>query len=389
MYYTLSHLPYLYSLFVLQILPVRIHSNLVVGAEEHTEIHPASFRQIATGTWIKLWYILRALDQEGSGYWRGSLQGLLILTGIKQSTIYQYLREGKRAGAFRRYRVTRGKLRVALGGLNKVARNLNLGKEGFGPVGEVSLHTLLSVGVRPIATGIIAQKEQQKTRYAAWASLPNQVREKYKLPYPKDFFRDEAASSSRNLQAKLGFRGRRGLKCVVHVGRKRIFVSAGFVPQGVSQRKIARHRGRCVRTVQNHIAKLGGIQRKRQIVQNRAAYEQVKLGIWCDLEMELPDLKLEFVKNQTNFLKPGQGTIPLLTEKPGLVGKPYGYAVNKERFFMYGGRHWIYRTNLYEPVFKLKTMRAKLAEFKAILNNDPLLEKSSRTIAGAIYQSSS
>lgn len=340
---------------------------MVSAGEEYVKLNATSHRQIASGNFLKLWYILRALDVEGSGYWRGSIEGLSFLTNIKPSTIYQHLREGRLAGAFRRWRCQRGELRIALGGLNKLAQNLNLGKDGWRPVGECSLHELLTYGIRAISTGILAQKLQMQARYAAWANLPPGIRQAYKLPYPESFFESEAASSSHDLPNRLGFRSRRGLKCVTHIGPKRIFCTAGFVPQGVSQPRIARSRGRCTRTIQNHLARLG-IDR-RQIVQCRASYEMVAMGLRFEMDVEPAEsLKLLHARN-------GAG---VLVEKPGTVGTERVYSVSENRFFTYGGRYWIYRTNLYKPVFQLKTMRASFREYcqqLTIVENSALVDK--------------
>jgi hypothetical protein len=350
--YYFSSLHYLYSAFILRSFTVRVHAGLVVAAEQYVKLHPASLRQVASGSFLKFWYVLRALDIEGSGYWRGSIQGLTLLTGMKTSTIYQHLREGKIVGAFRRWRCQRGELRVALGSLNKLAKSLSLGKDGWRPVGEVPLAQLLEVGIRAIATGITLQKQQMQARYAAWANLPPGIRDKYKLPYPESFFKSEAASSSHDLPTRLGFRSRRGLKCVAHIGPKRIFTTAGFIPQGVSQPTVARSRGRCTRTIQNHLTRLG-IDR-RQIVQCRASYEMVAMGLRFEMDCEpAQNLKLLHARN-------GSG---VLLEQPGTVGKERVYSVSENRLFSYGGRYWIYRCNLYNPIFPLKTMRASFREY--------------------------
>ena len=60
--------------------------------------------KIARKTWARLWYLLRAIDKEGSGRVKILVPEMMILLGISRSTFYRWLKVGKTAGAFRGYR---------------------------------------------------------------------------------------------------------------------------------------------------------------------------------------------------------------------------------------------------------------------------------------------
>src|SRR5919202_6317403 len=96
---------------ILRRFTVRIHSGLISEA----------------GPWIKIWYLLRGLDIEGSGYWSGNLSTICQLLSTSSSTIRQWLRDGVRAGAIRRWRVRGQRLSVALVSLHNLCFSLKLG----------------------------------------------------------------------------------------------------------------------------------------------------------------------------------------------------------------------------------------------------------------------
>ena len=93
--------------------------------------------RIARNPWARLWYLCRGLDKDGSGWIELPLCVVAAFLNCDEKTVYRYLRDGKQAWAFRKYRVKKGMLRVYLGSLFKVCWKLNLRK--WGVVGEVPL----------------------------------------------------------------------------------------------------------------------------------------------------------------------------------------------------------------------------------------------------------
>ena len=186
---------------ILHRFTVRIHAGLVSEA----------------GPWIKIWYLLRALDVNGSGFYSGNLSTICQLLAASSSTIRQWLREGVRAGAIRRWWVRGQRLSVALTSLHKTCIAIGLNHAGWGPTAEVPLTDLPQL--RPLATAIITQREQQLSRFAAWRSLPTQeLRQTYRLPQPEEFFDWKPRRLSDTLPSG-------SLRCVIHVGKRRVFVS--------------------------------------------------------------------------------------------------------------------------------------------------------------------
>jgi hypothetical protein len=321
---------------ILSRLSVRIHSA-VVGMGR---------------AWAKLWYLLRGLDIQGSGFAKIPLSQVCTLLNAKPSTVRQWLREGQKAKAFRRWRERRGILKIAMGSLFKVLQHLGLtapGASGYEP-----LHKLFQL--RALATGLTTQRLQQLSRFAAWRRLPGRYRKTYRLPQPDAFFEPRDFLSDKNAT--------RELKCVMHIGKFRIFTSKGFVPYGVTQKTIASERGyKSDRTIRRHLNALG--VQKRQIVQSKGAYKSIMDALAWDSPGIAPEPTISMTR---------VGQLTLLTEPSGRVGMPHSTPVSSDRFFEYGARFYIYRCNLYKPTFRLSTMK------RFIVNNNRLLAKSaSRT----------
>lgn len=351
MYYHLLTLPHQYLAHeILQRFTVRIHSGIVEKSQ----------------TWARLWYLLRCLDREGSGFIRISLVEISQMLAAGISTTYQWLREGKEAGAFRWWRCRRGELRVALGGLFRVCKHLGLtpdsakkwtGLAPWGATAEVPVFQILTLaGLRASATVALTQRLQQLSRYAAWRKLPAAARKTYRLPQPEELFDRENKHRLSHDSAQTG-----SIPCLLHVGPRRVFVSKGFIPFGVSREAIARERSyQCDRTISRHIALIG--TPTKQLVQTKAAYGRIQQGI----EWQAPSFSPETDIQLSWRWEKGQvweGEY-YLTEPSGRVGGAYTHRVTSERFFTYGGRHWIYRTNLYKPELHLCKMSASRASYK-------------------------
>lgn len=304
------------------------------------------------------------------------------ILAASSSTLRQWLREGKEAGAFRKWKIQRGILRVALGGLFKVCHSLGLDpdpdkleqnsrqkfnkakelpknhnlKRGFAPWGvtsEVGLHQILSLQtLRAAATTATAQRLQQLSRFAAWRNLPAPARKTIRLPQPEAFFVegqhrpfDDSAS--------------RGIRCCIHISKHRIWASKGFIPFGASQSAIALERKICDRTVQRHLS-LMEIDR-RQIVQSKAEYKLVSDAIRHDAGsitgngFSLGHYKDDYYLTETV----GEG---VHVNKVATVG----FTRIHSRFFLYGKKPkaWMYRCNIYRPELKLCTMSAARSRYR-------------------------
>lgn len=360
---------------ILQLLTVRIHSAICEKGH----------------IWARLWYLLRAFDIQGSGCANIPMAQICQLLGVSSSTVYEWLRKGREVSAFTWYRVSqRQGLRVRLGSLHRVCKTLGLiDSQGskisspWGVVAQVPLHEAI-VHLRALATAAVTQKLQSISHWAAWRSLPAAARKTYKLPQPQEFFqsgitgatsynrtgspeqqasqsvlnRDEEQRRSYGLPA-----GR--IRCLLHVGSKRIFVSKGFNPFGTSQPAIARERGYCDRTIQRQVKALKVPH--RQIVQAKAAYGKILQAINHDADSCQPEENISWKVLEAQF--DGSG---VLTDQSGTVGKTHSVKVKPERFFSYGGKNWIYRCNIYQPTLKLCTMRRSLSKYR-----QSVLQKSS------------
>ncbi len=312
-------------------LTVRVHSGIISA--------PGA-------TWTKLWYLLRALDIKGSGFCRVNLTQVCQLLRVSASTVRQWLREGKAAGAFRWWKFSQKQgLRVALGSIYKVC--LGLGLNSWGVVAEIPLHQAITC-LRATATAAVTQREQQLSRFAAWRALPAEARKVYRLPHPEAFF-DGTHRPSDNLP-------RGGIRCLIHLGERRIFTSKGFIPFGVSQKSVGQERRLSDRTVRRHLNQLR--IEKRQIVQAKSAYGEIKEALRWDSPAIAPEPDI-------SMRRIGQAVI--LTEPSGHVGKPHSTAIRAERFFSYGDRNYIYRCNLYRPGLQLRSTRYSILNYKRLL----------------------
>jgi hypothetical protein len=332
-------------LLSIALLPVTTWSQIIT-----THFTVRIHTNICGYRWAKLWYLLRGIDRRGSGYCRLPLAEISHLLGAASSTIYEWLRLGEKVGAFRRWRVSGGVLSCAIGSLTRVTINLGLKNLGWGFTAEIPLHQILNL--RAHATGIVAQKLQQRTRHKAWESLPNAVRANYKLPHASDIFQHAHRLSDNPPSGSI--------RCLLHVGKRRIFVSKGFIPFGANQNAIAYERDVSERTVRRHINKIQ--MEHRQLVQAKAAYRDVANAIeWTAENYEAePGITVKCF----DHLPFGSG---ILQEAPGGVGKPYLSQISSSRIFEYAGKTWLYRCNLYNPQFTLRTMAHRIRNYKRLL----------------------
>lgn len=312
----------------------------------HVRIHVA----IARYPWARVWYLARGLDQAGQGIIDLPVDFICALLGVSESTLYEWLRDGRSAGAFRQYKFKQNRLRLVLGGLFKVCKSLGL--DSWGATATVALLEIIQQGqLRAIATGIATADLQEKSHFAARRSLKE--RERPLAPPSVDAILAEGERSSQKpAKGQVPF--------LLWVGAKRVFVSKGFVPFGASQAAIAIEIGVCDRTVRRH-QRLLGLER-RQLVQAKHAYKLIEAGIqWeADSCYAEPGIWYEGIGDSIRLFEPnGIST----------ATRPGGHRVCRERFFSYRGKTWIYRTNLYLTHYTFNSMRASRKAYKNLMQN--------------------
>ena len=95
----------------------------VISVRANLRIHG----KIARKTWARLWYLLRAIDKEGSGRVKILVSQILILLGISKAAFYRWVKVGKADGAFRGYRrIDKDTVEIVLGSKTVVCENLGI-----------------------------------------------------------------------------------------------------------------------------------------------------------------------------------------------------------------------------------------------------------------------
>jgi hypothetical protein len=320
--------------------------------------------QLMRFPWARLWYCLRAIDSFGSGLIKVvSWTQIERLLGCAGSTLYQWLREAREAGAIYKYKRTGDRLTIYLGGLFNVCRTLGL--ENWGAVAVLPLKQVLTQ-CRQLATAICTQQLQGQSRYAAHKSLNQAEKKVFTMPNALDVIQ-----VGRNASFKPD-RGATKIPYLLHVGEKRAFVSKGFIPFGVSQGAIASELAISDRTVRRHLSDLEVTS--RQLVQAKDAYRYIKAGIqlmddYCLgepgiwYEQKDREIILHEPNGLTNSKRKGGHSIPMT-----------GNSLHPEcdRFFSYFGKTWIYRCNLYALTHELKAMRVARRKYRRSLAKDKL-----------------
>ena len=336
----------------------------IISGTYNVRIHS----RIARNPWARLWYLCRGLDKDGSGLVEIPLQAVESFLDCDEKTIYRWLQKGKRVGAFQRYRVKRGMLRICLGSFFKVCWKLNL--KNWGTVATVPLSES-NAYIRSVATGIVTQQFQQKSRYAADKKLKPEHRKFFGTPHPNSLFEKKVRQPSLKLAEGT-------VPCVLHISEKRIFVSKNFTAFGSRQNKLSRELDLQQLTVHSHQKNLG--IEHRQLCQSKGEYNHLKQA----LEHE----SLDF--NALDPMGSGQYTevgYKVLDDNKALFsdGIPIGakkktpnrYLTSvdglQQRIFKTGkGRTkktWLAKCNIYEETFTLTTMRYAKRKFKYNLSH--------------------
>lgn len=341
---------------VLNLIAIQVTCQLIQQAYT-VRIHS----RIARRTWACLWYLCRGLDVDGSGYVTIPLEVIEAFLDCSEKSIYRWLQQGKRKGAFRSYQVRKGMLQVYLGSLFQVCWQLNLkqwGAVGVVPLSEVNAH------IKATTTGIVTQQLQQNSRYAADKKLKPEHRKFFGTPHPNELIVKSAGQSS--LKPAVG-----EVPCVLHISEKRIFVSKNFTVFGTSQNTIASEFGIHPVTIQRH-QKILGLDR-RQLCQSKGEYTHLKQALeYESLEFnaldpmgsgQYTDVGFKVVSDDRAIFSDG---IPLGAKKK----TPNSYVTSidglHQRLFTTGRQRkktWLAKCNIYKETFTLTTMRYAKRKF--------------------------
>ena len=326
------------------LLPVRTHSSLM------------------RYSWARLWYCLRAIDLPGSGLVKAvSFSQIKRLIGCAGSTLYEWIREAREAGAIYEYKRKGDRLRIRLGGLFNVCKTLGLrnwGATAVLPLGEVLTKC------RQLGTAIATQQLQEQSRYTAHKSLNKAEKKVFTMPSALDVIQ-----AGKNASHKPD-RGATKIPYLLHVGDSKAFVSKGFIPFGVSQAGIANELAVSDRTVRRHLSDLEVTS--RQLVQAKDAYRFIKAGIQLDLDRCLGEPGIYYEQGDREIILHEPNGLTSSKRKGGHHIPMTGNNLHPEcdRFFSYFGKVWIYRCNLYALTHDLKRMRVARQYYRRSLAID-------------------
>ncbi len=285
---------------------IRVHTNLL------------------THSWSKLWYLCRALDTLGRGAVTVEWNYLLTTLKCASSTLYEWLRAGKKAGAFRAYKRSQGMIEIWLGGREVICQVLGL--IDWGTTAFIPLKELLSEFQNAIATKITASRLQKASFNAKRRELPASRRREVKNPLE--------LMEIVETQSNLSNMGRR-VKGIEYISKTHLFVQEGFHLCGSSQLSIADFRNCSDRTVRRHLEKVN----KRQ------------LAIWKqDLNPVLSSLTFEASEGRK--------------EREEIEIKNRTVNVNLGRLFKINGKVFLNCCNIYDLDFEFKSERFARRKFR-------------------------
>lgn len=300
---------------------------------------------IARQPWARLWYLCRAFDPTGRGIVNLPVDVVCQLLAVSKPTLYEWLRNGKQDGAFRRYKFRQNRLQIWLGGLHKVCQSKSLLSWG-----ATAVMSLLDVSqLRTLATGIVTADLQGKSHFAARRSLKHRERQFYSPPTAEAILAAGKRSSQNPAKGQVPF--------LLHVGDSKAFVSKSFVPYGASQRSIGETLGISEWSVRRHHRRLE--LERRQIAQAKAAYQLIDAGVQWEAEQCYAEPDIWYQR---------QGSSLKLFEPNGISSsrRPGGHPITRQRLFRYAGKTWLYRCNIYAVShIHLVSMKASRRQYKA------------------------
>ena len=312
--------------------------------------------KIARQPFARLWYLLRAFDFKGQGYGEISVSQVCQILKISTKSLYRWLKQGKQIGAFRRYSLKKNALKTWLGSLHKTCHGLGL--KDWGAVGIVPL-AVANDFLRSVATTINTQDLQEKSHYAATTNLKQKYRSFYAPPKAEAIIALSGTFQKPN-EGDIPF--------LLHVGQRRAFVSKGFIPFGTSQKSIGNSLDIHPVTVRRHQLALN--VERRQIMQAKFEYGTFLHAIKLDTDYcAQKDSILTKTGNGYSLTEPLPNLLRKKQVKKSRHQKPTFYkSVTAETFCRYWDKVWIYRCNLYKPIFQLTSMRYSRSLYKRLLN---------------------
>ncbi len=321
--------------------------------------------EIGRFPWARLWYLLRGLDFFGKGWASLPLAMCAELLGVSQKTIYRWLKDGRKQGAFRHYQVRDGHLKIYLGGLFKVCWHLNL--KNWGDVGVCHLWEI-KTKLRALVTGISTQALQQQSRYAANSNLTPEYRKFFGAPHPSELLGKGRVSSHKSAEGEIP-------PFVLHVSNQKVFVSKGFIHFGTDQPSISREVGVHERTIRRHQQRLGLIM--RQVCQCKVEYGRL-VTAW---DMDYGEYQAYDGKESTNIGFKRCGDTVIFTD--GIQPNPKKPIPNqyptpadsfRRRFFKLRDQWFLARCNIYAEWTHLTTMAAQRRKYRWLLNSGKLAQ---------------
>jgi hypothetical protein len=326
----------------LTLLTTKLQTEIILGTYT-VRVHTRIGREPCA----RLWYLCRALDKDGSGHLTLPLPVVQTFLDCSDKSVYRWLQDGKKIGAFRRYKIKAGMITVYLGGMFQVCYNLNLKR--WGDVAVVPLAQVLS-DLRSLTTGIVTQSFQQKSRYAANRQLKPEYRKLFGAPHPNELVKDTKQSSLKSPEGEV--------PCVLHTSSSRIFVSKSFIHYGTSQKAVSCELGIHKRTVRRHQKQLG--MNRRQLCQAKIEYNQLRHARNNDAS--------EFwaftgTKTDIGYQVMGDAIVFSDGIAPGAKKRqPNTYQIDATEFdgrlFKVGDKVFMNRCNIYREQFTLTTMSA-------------------------------
>ncbi len=212
----------------------------------------------------KLWYIYRAIDEEGSGKVDIPVNEVRIFLNISRTRFYRWLKEGKEAGAFQSYRsIGKGMMRIYLGSKTRVCKKL--GVTDWESSTEIEIEQLFNnseeeaESLRELITKCQTYWMQKKSIEAAKEEEKIKVRKKRNRGKPCQPYKKIRGANGKPTSQ-------------LRAGQKYKF-SRHHLPTGASQEEIGESLGICDRTVRRHQEGIKRVQMMYKV--NRS---EVKLG---------------------------------------------------------------------------------------------------------------
>lgn len=296
--------------------------------------------------WARLWYFCRDRDRAGRGMVILSWQEIKTELRCADSTIYDWLRVGFCAGAFRYYHREGDRLTVYFGGLHKVCKKLGL--KSWGTTATVLPDELWS-NCRLFATTVTIQGLQQQSHYAARRCLKDKT---YKVLTANEVVSEVTAPCP-----EPGWRATSVPYAIASEGGK-LFVSKGYIYHGVTQETIAGELAISDRTVRDHLAKTGVV--RVQQVKHCAAYSEIVMAMeWGAAQWTARD--------GTSIQRAGDHY--LLFERNGWdsSSRKEGHRVTLKHFFKYKGKTWRLLPNLYFIRHDLTSAKYSRRRYKKLI----------------------